>query len=591
MKIHAPVEQKLENGCRFITIPVEDTKKVAASISFRTGMEYFSLNKQQLPHLLEHLLLNDHNGEDINDKLSHLGSYANGSTDYVTVNLTVTAPMRTASETICTLLETVFDNDVDKSFFVKEKSVVIREVRERFDGIQPSIINYLLRQGYEKMFPESWEATIADIENIQYDDVQTLYKEQICPQNMTVIIVGEPTMVNDEKLRASLESIPRSTTFKQRNRIALSKPQSFYQPMIINLGSDTALNLCFDSPITNDPMKRTARTATDFLLFSGQNALVDKELRKIGSVYSTDFDGLIVQDHGIAIFNALVERKLAPQAITKIFDSIYRVANGEVSENELQSLKNSTTSSLENDINNTEDVLAWYMEDLLRERPTSSPEEEISRLDRLTVQDIAKATTDTYVDSVIYWAISSSDSAFWAGDIDKLFKALKTKKSKNDRETYLASIQEQLEKAYQTAPERVGYFWAAYYALSYFVLLILLFVPTLAANNNYISYFAYGFETTFLMVAVPILQAASGGLYWLKGAEEWLADRIAIIVSGVAAIIYGTTLFVTLDGMQTMTGHGWHGWILLLPTIFYFIAVPIAVLSVIRLSIHDKFKK
>lgn len=589
MQIHTPVEHALKNGCRYVLIPVENVKKVAISMSFRLGMEYFSITEQHLPHLLEHLLLNDKDGEDINESLSQHGAIANAHTDNISINITATAPNRHALESITILIDTVFAHDFNEELFEKERSIVLREVQERHDGIQPRVVSHLLHHGHDSAFPELWETTLIDIENIKYQDVQKLHKDQICPQNMTFIIAGDPSIIEEANIRAVLEKIPKIPNFKPRKQVKSSQPKPFYQPAMIDLGNNTLFSFCFDAPITNDPTKRIMRNAADFILLSGPVALLDKELRKSGSVYSIDADGIVIDNSGISIFNAVVERKLAPQAVVQIFRTILRVANGEITEKELRNLKNGIINSLENDLDSVEDALGWYMEDLLRKRQLSSPEAEIARIEKFTAQDIAQATRDIYVNSTNYWTIASGDAPFWATDIDKDFANLKSIDSKASREEYLDKMLDRLTKAYREAPERVGFLWASYYFLCYLVFLTLVFAPAIPFNNETVSFFGYGMGAgKYFLLVTPLLQLASGALSWIKGQKEWLVDRISILTTGLASVAYFLSLFVILDGFQTFSDGGW--W-LIFPTAFYLIAAPIATISVIRLSLYDKFKK
>ena len=105
------------------------------------------------------------------------------------------------------------------------------------------------------------------------------------------------------------------------------------------------------------------------------------------------------------------------------------------------------------------------------------------------------------------------------------------------------------------------------------------------------SFFQYGFDESPMLLVPIIFQAASGGLGWVSGTKEWLADRVAIIMSGFASLFYAVSLFAVLEGFRTIFANGSNGWWLVAPTAFYLIVVPLAFISVVRLSLYDKFRR
>jgi predicted Zn-dependent peptidase len=588
MKVDRPVEKKLKNGCRYVVIPVKSAKKVALTVSFNIGTHHFSVANQHVPHLLEHLLLSTGDGHDINETLSHMGAQSNAMTDDQFLSVVASVPNAGAMEAIKAIFDTVYDREFSIEAFEKERGIVLREIHEKFDGVQERAVNYLLHQAYPTAFPEAWDEHIDHVEKLQYEKVRKLYREQICPQNMTVIIVADPTVVDVEEIEKQASAIAEVPSYKPKRLITLKEPSSKYIPFGLDLGDETLVVICFDTSFIRDSKKRTAASAADFVLFNGPTAIIDAELRNLGAVYSTRTELITLEDRTIEIFSATVERKLAPKAVAGIIRALYKVADGSITGKELTAIKSSAIATLDGVFESADDVLFWHLDDILRGRATFTPEEEIRRTEKLTADDIAAAATEIYTESFQYWAIASNDAAFWTSTLEPDMKALRTLSGPTERDDYLATMTDTMDKALLSAPERYGYYWVFFYGYAYIVLLVMLFLPALQLGKDYFSWGRYGVEAAPWLLVPVFLMVAAGALGWVRGEKERIAERGMILLYGLAAPFYLWGLFGILDGLQTLFHTGWHGWLLLVPTLLYVFMVPPAVYSVVRLLLINR---
>ena len=141
------------------------------------------------------------------------------------------------------------------------------------------------------------------------------------------------------------------------------------------------------------------------------------------------------------------------------------------------------------------------------------------------------------------------------------------------------------------APERIGMLWAAYYLGGGAALFSLLFFDLIPEGENFTTFLDYAFDGNHeawgnSLFGLMILASVTP---WVQGAKGWLAERVGILLFG-AAIAPFTYGFLHYYGGFSAIGSRSHSLPILIPAFFFFVMAPIATLSVLRLSLHDRFR-
>jgi len=202
----------LENGVTVIIKENHSAQVAAVNFWVRVGSAYENADEKGMTHFIEHLLFKgtEKRGVGIIDReIKELGGYNNAFTSYDATNFVIVLPSEHIEKAIeiehDALTSSVFDNEE----LLKEREVVITELKRGIDTPQVYLWQKLMKQSFDSFYNDpiiGYEETLRKMDRPQ---VYGFYKKYYEPQNLIVVVSGDvDTQKMLGRIRETFGSIP-----------------------------------------------------------------------------------------------------------------------------------------------------------------------------------------------------------------------------------------------------------------------------------------------------------------------------------------------------------------------------------------------
>ncbi len=187
----------LPNGLQLVLKPGTERGHVAIRLVVGVGLDDFSCEDKELPHLLEHLLFSgiDATGEGgLEERMQALGGEWNAFTSNADTTFVIEAPAINQRKVLDLLLALLTQNRIDDNAISAAKQVVEREDGGHYTHLQ----RWLDRQdlGHTASNQLAVELGLkcperAEVEHLTREQLEKARKVWYAPNNMTLIVVGD----------------------------------------------------------------------------------------------------------------------------------------------------------------------------------------------------------------------------------------------------------------------------------------------------------------------------------------------------------------------------------------------------------------
>ncbi|MFC1484032.1 M16 family metallopeptidase [Candidatus Neomarinimicrobiota bacterium] len=184
----------LENGLEVLAIRNSSSPMVGLNLAIRVGSAYEDYSTSGMSHMLEHLLFNGterRTQEELYDETDYYGAYSNAHTDIYFTNFMILLPAEFIVNGMDIQTDMIFNSTLPNTKFVKERGIVMEEIRKDRDREDYAVQNYLRRMNYGPTGPGlSTIGTLSTIEHLSREDTYRFYKNYYVPNNMILTIIG-----------------------------------------------------------------------------------------------------------------------------------------------------------------------------------------------------------------------------------------------------------------------------------------------------------------------------------------------------------------------------------------------------------------
>jgi predicted Zn-dependent peptidase len=335
----------LENGIRVVTDTVDSVETVSLGIWNFVGARNEPENLNGISHLIEHMVFKGTKNRsalqivsEIEEKGGFLNAYTSREvTAYYAKILKEDAPLA---------LDIISDMLVNPTFpekeFVKEKEVVIQEIKQSFDSPDEYVFDIL----QEKMFPDQplgrqVLGTQDTVKSITRENLYDYMEQNYVPQNMVVSASGK---IEHSDLVALVEE--KLGHLKRRE---FKKPEnSIYHGGYVTQKRDIEqVNVCIGfEGVSFDAMEYYSASVFSMLFGGGMTSRLFQEIRENrGLVYSVYSYVSSRQDGGVFGIYAGTGKKEVKELVPAICLEIKRAIK-DVSQEEVERAKTQLKASL-----------------------------------------------------------------------------------------------------------------------------------------------------------------------------------------------------------------------------------------------------
>jgi predicted Zn-dependent peptidase len=187
----------LKNGIRVVMVPILGLNSVTVEVSLKIGSKYETKSEFGLSHFLEHMAFKGTKkrltAADINKEIDGKGAIHNASTSHEMTSYYITTTKENIPWTLDLLSDILINPHFDENEVLKERGVIIEEIRMFQDNPMIGLQGEMLKFLYGKSKIGCWDiaGSVKDIEGVIRDKVVGYRDKLINPNNIVVVLAGD----------------------------------------------------------------------------------------------------------------------------------------------------------------------------------------------------------------------------------------------------------------------------------------------------------------------------------------------------------------------------------------------------------------
>jgi len=179
---------------RCVFVDNKELPLISIDIWCKAGSSFEDVDKNGTAHFLEHMIFKGSNkimpGE-FDHKIESLGGVSNASTGYDDVHYHVLVPPNNFRESLALLTNIVVAPDFNPDEFIKEKGVVIDEIKQQNDQPEERLFNYFLKRVWlSPNYANSILGTEHSIKNLEINDLVKFHSKHYTTEKICIAIAG-----------------------------------------------------------------------------------------------------------------------------------------------------------------------------------------------------------------------------------------------------------------------------------------------------------------------------------------------------------------------------------------------------------------
>ena len=179
---------------RCVFVDNKELPLISIDIWCKAGSSFEDVDKNGTAHFLEHMIFKGSNkimpGE-FDHKIESLGGLSNASTGYDDVHYHVLVPPNNFKESLALLTNIVVAPDFNPDEFIKEKGVVIDEIKQQNDQPEERLFNYFLKRVWlSPNYANSILGTEDSIKNLEINDLVKFHSKHYTTEKICIAIAG-----------------------------------------------------------------------------------------------------------------------------------------------------------------------------------------------------------------------------------------------------------------------------------------------------------------------------------------------------------------------------------------------------------------
>ena len=207
---------------------------ISIDIWCKAGSSFEEVDKNGTAHFLEHMIFKGSNkimpGE-FDHKIESLGGLSNASTGYDDVHYHVLIPPDNFRESLALLTNIVVSPNFNPDEFIKEKGVVIDEIKQQDDQPEEKLFNYFLKRVWlSSNYANSILGTEHSIKKLEINDLEKFHEKHYTNEKICIAIAGN--------LSGDIYKI-----FEESDLSGINKNPIYKDPNLINLKNKPSLKI------------------------------------------------------------------------------------------------------------------------------------------------------------------------------------------------------------------------------------------------------------------------------------------------------------------------------------------------------------
>ncbi|MDD2681312.1 MAG: pitrilysin family protein [Patescibacteria group bacterium] len=381
----------LANKIPLILVPMSGVKTATALIMVKTGSKYENRPESGLSHFLEHMFFKGTKRRPdtltLSAELDVLGGEYNAFTSKEYTGYYVKVAEGKLSQALDILGDMLTASKFESEEIEREKGVIIEELNMYEDNPLMHVEDVLEFCLYGDT-PAGWD-TIGTKKNIQAfkrSDFIRYFKRQYGAKSITVILSGAIKESDSRQARKIFGQIPINNW---KNKLAVKERQVKPNAKSVFKATDQInLSLAVRTFPVGDRQELALKMLSVILGGSMSSRLFISLRERSGLAYYVKSSAELYSDSGYLATQAGVPKDKAKEAVSIILEEYRRIANEDVSLEELSRAKDLMSGRLLMQLETSDDVASWYGRQAILRHKFIEPAELDKQLRTITVADI-----------------------------------------------------------------------------------------------------------------------------------------------------------------------------------------------------------
>jgi predicted Zn-dependent peptidase len=400
---------QFDSGLRLVSIPMEGTRTATVLVLVGTGSKYETKEINGISHFLEHMMFKGtakRPGKmDIARELDAIGAEYNAFTGKEYTGYYAKASM----EKLDTIMDVVFDiflnSKLTQEDIDTERGVIVEELNMYRDMPQRYVGDLFEKLLYGDQ-PAGWEigGDKETVMSLKREQFVNYFNSHYIAKNTIIAVAGnvDPEVV--KKKAGEYFSAIRDGGLV--TKLPVAEKQSGPALLVHYKKTDqTHFHLGFRSCNMYDKRKY-ALGILGTVLGGGMSSRLFEEVRdKRGLAYYVGADNDTATDAGYFMVKAGVNNEKVFEAIKVVLDEIRKIKNVGITAEELQRAKDNISGSMALGLEHSDSVANAYAGPILFENKVLTPEEELGKIKKVTLQEVHQVAREVFENSKLNLAV------------------------------------------------------------------------------------------------------------------------------------------------------------------------------------------
>jgi len=415
----------LSNKIPLILVPMPGVKTATALVMVKTGSKYENRAESGLSHFLEHMFFKGTqrrpNTLALSAELDVLGGEYNAFTSKEYTGYYVKVAEGKLEAALDILGDMLTSSKFEAEEIEREKGVIIEELNMYEDNPLMHVEDVLESCLYGDT-PAGWDTigTKKNIQSFKRSDFVRYFKRQYGAKSISVILSGS---IKEADIKQARKVFNKVLINNWKDKVAVKEKQSKPAIKAVFKATDQVnLSLALRSFAVGDKQELALKMLSVILGGSMSSRLFISLRERSGLAYYVKTSAEFYSDSGYLTTQAGVPKNKVKEAVKIILEEYRRIANEDVSAEELSRAKDLVSGKLLMQLETSDDVASWYGRQAILRHKFIEPAELNKKLRAITISDIRLVAQRVMRDKNLNLAIIGPSKA---NEISDLFKMLK----------------------------------------------------------------------------------------------------------------------------------------------------------------------
>jgi predicted Zn-dependent peptidase len=390
--------ERLDNGLRILTAPMESAQSVTCAIMLAAGSRYETEDTNGIAHFSEHMFFKGTErrptARDISMEIDAIGGEFNAFTGKEYTGYYVKCAAESRDVALGVLVDMLRNSKFDPNEIDREKGVIIEEMNMYFDTPRDFIGGV-----YEELLygdqPLGWDiiGRKETIRSATRDTFRSYVDHWYKPARMVVGVGGKLGDGLHEQIAELLGDVPAGETGEPP--AVLLSPNGKVQVKVHTKASDQA-HICLG--VHSYPLEHPDRYVLQVLstvLGGGMSSRLFTEVReRRGLAYYVYGLNHSYTDAGSLYAQAGVDINRIDDAVTTVAGELRKIAEEAVPQDELDKAKSFAKGRFVLQLETSQGLIMFGLRREVLESRTPDPEEILAEIEKVTVEDVQRVARD-----------------------------------------------------------------------------------------------------------------------------------------------------------------------------------------------------